>query len=327
MVQPRAPQPVGRAPGAPLFEGPFDQRFRRPHVVPGIAHVYVTPDGDYMTSERRPNRVEAWVSVKRYDVDMRDGYTELTGELPSAENNFYFPSTLSVTWRVHDQIAIVKHGVADADLVIDQRLSTVMREISSQVAPQDWSVAEARLNRRFAAGVVLPEGLTVLRVSVKLRIDGKLANFLTAKTQTAGDIDIDDMKRVAMMRVLAQGNLGLLAEHLAKNQGATGEVLELITQNHRLDEQERKELRQLLLDKGVIQDVDLEGYRQHVLPPLPGYPAAGTQQSWNPLTGNGIPPLGSVPPPVGAPSPAIEGSGVVGWEPVGTDDPSSREKP
>lgn len=320
MIQSRDPLPLGRKPGAPLFEGPFEQRLRRPYVMPGIAHVYVTPDGEYTTNERRPTRIVALASVKRYDVDMRDGHTQLSDKLPSAENIFFFPSTISVTWRVHDQVAIVRHGIADADYVVEQHLSTIMRQITSQVPPRDWAVAEARLNRHFAGGVVLPEGLTIIRVSVKLTIDEKLTNHITNKATAGGVIEVDDMNRAAVMRVLAQGEMGLLADHLAKNRDATGEVLDTLGQNHLRAAQERKELRDLMFENGQIQDIDLEAYRQHVLPPLPGYPAAGAPSQWSPLGTTGAAAFTAVPPPIGTPAPAIEGSGVVAWDPVTSDD-------
>ena len=261
-------------------------------------------------------------SVKRYDVDMRDGHTQLSDKLPSAENTFYFSSTISVTWRVHDQVAIVRHGVADADYVVDQHLSTIMRQITSQVAPRDWAVAEARLNRHFAGGVVLPEGLTIIRVNVKLTIDEKLANHITNKATAAGVIEVDDLNRAAMSRVVAHGEMGLVVDLLAKNRNATGDVLNMMSQNQLRNEQERRELFDVMLEKGIIQDIDLEGYRQHVLPPLPGsgYPAGRAPSAWSPPGTAGGAPLTAVPPPIGTPGLAIEGSGVVAWDPVISDD-------
>ncbi len=290
MLDPHDP-PAPGFPAGQLFTGPHPQPgMSRPHVLPGVAHVYVTADGDYLVNERRLSYGQAFAAKRRYDVDTTDKNSRLSGDnLPSSENNFYFRYEISLAWRVHDPVAVVRRGIRDADTVIEQSLSTPLREITTQIAPRDWSVAESRLNQRFGAGIALDGGITVIRFAAKLKIDPSLAAYLSKQSALIGQQTLDSMNRKVVEEALSRGDYGLLVEHLTKNTEATREAVNLVLHSRQVSEQDRQELRRLLIEKGVAQDVDLERYLDWVLPPASG-PAP-------------IPPaLGA--PPLGPPQPA-----------------------
>jgi hypothetical protein len=351
---PDQPDPLAQGfPPGQLFTGPHPQPgMSRPHVIPGVAHVFVTADGDYIVNERRPSFGQAFAAKRRYDVDATDKNSSLKGgNLPSSQNNFYFPYEISLAWRVHDPVAIVRRGIREADTVIEQCLSTPLREITTKVAPRDWALAEAQLNQRFGTGIVLDGGITVIRFAAKLTIDPGLAAHLSEESTLRGQQALDAMRRKEVEDALSRGDFGLLVEHLTKGSDETREVINLVLQSRQISEKDRQEMRRLLIEQGVAQDVDLERYLDWVLPPSPG-PAqipAGTGTSPLAISGVGVPPVAPsisptatgnatrpgrsappvgppqpvpgnqyapTPPPVPAPPPASDASGIIAWDDV-----------
>ena len=307
--------PVGRDPDPPLFTGPHPQSgFGRPSVVPGTSHVYVTADGDYSASERRPSIGQAFAARRRYDVDISYKTTELSQlELPSAENNFYFPCSISLAWRVHDPVAIVRNGITSPTVVIEQSLARTLRETSAGIRPSDWPEVEGRLNRAFGGPFALPEGITILRFVAKVRIDPHLAEFLHQKAAAQGQVQIDEINRVVVAAALQRGDIGLMEEHLVKHPGATSDVLNLMLSSRNADEAKRQEMFKLLLEHKVIQDVDLERLRENLLI-LQGGVGTGPLLS-PPANGVGRLP----PPPVQQPPaipPPVNVTGLGEWEPI-----------
>lgn len=310
--------PAGRDPDPPLFSGPHSQAgFGRPSVVPGISHVYVTADGDYSASERRPSIGQAFAARRRYDVDVTYQTTELDQlELPSAENNFYFPCSISLAWRVHDPASIVRNGITSPTVVIEQSLVRTLREISAGIRPHDWPEVEGRLNHAFGAQLALPEGITILRFVAKVRIDPHLAEFLHQKAAAHGQQQIDEINRAVVAAALQRGDVGLMVEHLVKHPDATSDVINLMLSSRNTDEAKRQEMFKLLLEHKVIQDVDLERLRENLLT-LQGGVGTGPLSS---LTASGVVQL--PPPPVQQPPtipPPVNTTGLGDWEPIDTE--------
>lgn len=355
---PDQPDPLAQGfPPGQLFTGPHPQPgMSRPHVIPGVAHVFVTADGDYIVNERRPTFGQAFSAKRRYDVDTTDKNSSLNGNnLPTGQNNFYFPYRISLAWCVHDPVAIVRRGIRDADAVIEQCLSTPLREITTKVAPRDWVLAESGLNQRFGSGIALDSGITIIRFAAKLTIDPRLAAHLSDESTLLGQQKLDAMRRKEVEEALSRGDFGLLVEHLTKGSDETREVINLVLQSRQISEKDRQEMRRLLIEQGVAQDVDLERYLDWVLPPNPGpaqippgigtSPLAITGASAPPAAppaypgatgyatrpGRSAPPVGPPPvpaqqfapappppvqPPVQAPPPAPDASGIIAWDDV-----------
>ncbi|WP_157435922.1 hypothetical protein [Actinospica robiniae] len=340
--------PAGYDPNR-LFTGPHPQSgTSRPHVVPGTAHVFVTADGDYTVSDRRISTRQAFSAKRRYDVDLTDRATEWTGsDLPSMENGFYFEYAVSLAWRVHDPATVVRRGidVKGAESAIRQKLLIPMHEIATACRPEQWSYAESQLNSQFAKEMRLDIGISVFRFTAHLHLDPAIAAQLAERARVRGRIEIDAMTREEVERALQRGEFGVLVEHLTKNDDSTREVLKMVLDARRVSEQERQELRTVLLKEGVIQDVDLARYLDYVLPPAVG-PAPGPGvlgPSGLALTGGSaipppvtaspgpggaapLPPAPPAPPPptggnVTAPPPADNSSsrplgGVIAWDDV-----------
>lgn len=308
----------------PLFTGPHAQSgMGRPHVVPGTAHVYVTADGDYLLNERRPTLRQAAAAKRRYDVDVTERQTELDGEdLPTLENNFFFRYRISLSWQVHDPVAIVRRGITSADTAIRRALYTRMREITAQHPPRAWQAAERALNGRFAGGLRLESGITVLEFAAQLSLDPGLAAFLTTEAETKGRLSIDALNRQAVEAALQGGDMGILVEHLTKNSESTRDVLRILIESRRTSEQERRELFRALIEKGVLQDVDLERLLESVMPSGTGPSAVTGGAGPLALTGAGGPPQVHASPfspaavPLAAPAPAqAAGVGAAGSPP------------
>jgi hypothetical protein len=273
-----SPQP-GFAPGQ-LFSGPHPQSgARRPHVLPGVAHVYVTADGEYIVNSRRPSIGQAIAAKNRYDVDMRDKTSALAGDdLPTRENAFYFPYQISLAWHVHDPIEVLQRGISDADTVIRQSLLSEMRDITMQIDPADWRTAERSLNGYFAAPRPLAGGITVIRFSAQLKLDPGMAEHERSVASVQGQLRIDELNRRAVEQALQKGDMGILVEYLTKNTDSTRDVLQLVLENHRTSEKDRQELRRLMLekvDKGTFQDVDVQWLLSPFLPSGAGSAATG----------------------------------------------------
>lgn len=270
----------GFAPGQ-LFTGPHPQpKARRPHVVPGVAHVFVTADGEYVVNARRPTMGEAIAAKSRYDVDLRNKDSDLTGEdLPTRENAFYFPYRISLTWRVHDPIEVLVRGISDAATVIKQSLFPQMRDITMQIDPHDWRTAERSLNNHFAAERQLPNGITVISFAAQLKLDPGLEEHEKTMAATAGQIRVDSLNRKAVEDALRSGDMGIVVEYMTKNTDATRDVLKLFLENRLANERNRQELGRLMLDKvekGAFQDIDVQWLLQPLLPQAAGF-SAGPQ--------------------------------------------------
>ena len=261
--------PAGDNPNR-LFVGPFPQSgAHRPHVVPGTAHVFISADGDYMVSDRRITTRQAFAAKSRYDVDLTDKESAWSGsDLPSMENGFYFEYAVSLAWRVHDPVTVVRRGIdlKGAESMIRQTLLVPMHGISTACRPEQWSHAESQLNTQFARELKLDIGVTVFRFTAHLHLDPAIAAQLAKRAQVRGEIEIDAMTREEVERALQRGDFGVLVEHMTKNNDSTREALKLVLESRRSSEQERQELRTLLLKEGVMQDVDLARYLDYVLP-------------------------------------------------------------
>lgn len=306
----------------PLFTGPHTQLgFGRPDVVPGISHVFVTADGDYSTSERRPSIGQAFSARRRYDVDVTYKTAELSHlDLPSAQNNFYFPCSISLAWRVHDPVSIVRNGIANPTVVIEQSVVRTLREVAAGIDPEDWAVAESRLNHAFADQFALPEGITVLRFVAKLTIDPHLAQHLADRANAQGVLRIEEMNRSVVEAALLRGDIGLMVQHLVKNPGATADVINLVVSSRNADEGKRQEMFKLLLENKVIQDVDLERFRESLLTLQGGIGRSSLSLLGSNAVGKLAPArAGHEPPAIPAQSEnhgAADASGVVEWEAV-----------
>ncbi|MBS2965979.1 hypothetical protein KGA66_23235 [Actinocrinis puniceicyclus] len=266
------------APGQ-LFSGPHAQPgARRPHVVPGVAHVFVTADGEFLVSTRRPTMGEAFAAKRRYDVDLRNKDSDLSGDdLPTRENAVYFEYQISLTWRVHDPVEVLERGISDADTVIKQSLVPQMRDITMQIAPEDWRTAERSLNNHFAAGRQLPNGITVVSFAAQLKLDSDLRTHLTTITAVKNQHLVDNLNRQAVEDALRSGDMGIVVEYLTKNTDATRDVLKLFLESRLANERNRQELGRLMLDKvekGAFQDIDVQWLLQPLLPQGGGFSAA-----------------------------------------------------
>lgn len=308
----------------PLFTGPHANfGLTRPAVRPGVSHVFVTADGDYLTNDRRPTFGQALSARSRFDVDTTQRLNDLADlMLPSAENNFYFPTAISLTWRVHDPVTVVRNGISSPTVVIEQSVVRTLREITAQIQPQQWQLAERQLHQAFGGQFALPEGITVLRFVAKVSIDPQLAQFLSHKAATQGRLQLEEMDRTAIEASLQRGEHALVVEHLVKNPGATGDVINVLLSGRNFEEQKRQEMFRLLVENKVIQDVDLERFRENLLAAQSGV-SGTTALSFRGADNVLMPATQQLQPPVIPPEqydrPATGGDGVIDWEPIETD--------
>jgi len=121
----------------------------------------------------------------RYEVDTAHHWTSLSLGLPAREEAFSFKVWVSLTWRVHDPVAIARTGIRDVKPIIWGFLDQQLRGISRQYSIEQAGLAEENmadfLERKLGD---IDYGLRLALVSVNVRLDEAAEKYLATRVES-----------------------------------------------------------------------------------------------------------------------------------------------
>lgn len=237
----------------------------RPRVSPGAAVVYATADG-LVIEEGKPLTWKDRASARqRFEVDVSDHQSTFAYQLPCHGDIFYFESIVDVSWRVTRPWEVVRRRIVDGSLLLSSRLLDELPRLTRRFDPEDVALAEEAINDRFGNRTVhLYEGLSLHRCFARLRIDPKkLEQAVALAEQMHANVLSDN--RMKAIRAAVDGDPSFVMLHLAQNPDDTATVVNLIAENRKVDLDTRRALVQRMVEEGLLQDVDLEEFRQRLL--------------------------------------------------------------
>jgi hypothetical protein len=251
-------------------------QLKRPVPTSGVAIVGKTPDG-------RCEIINQFGLIAKYrlrfEVDVADHHDVVKCRLPSRGDAFSFDSTLVLDWRVTDAAVVVERRIGDGLELCYARLLERLRQISRDFDIEACALAEVEINRVLGtAPITLPEGITVHRFSARLGMDeatikatremraahhgSSLAAVKSSGTQGVQDIEQEGTlrrqhQRMEAIQAAMRENYDLVAIHLSQHPDDTGSLINMIRSDYQANEERRDKLIVELLQRGLIQDIDV----------------------------------------------------------------------
>jgi hypothetical protein len=182
-----------------------------------------------------------------------------------------------------------------------------MWTISRQYQVEQCADANAEINRQLGGSpLALPEGITVHRFSVRLTLDEQTRNYLQQQ-RNHGYESAHTMRQLQLTERALAGENGLLVMHLTNHREDTASIIQLLANDRTTNENRRIELIRELIDKGFIQDADLDAFTRSLVQQSTaafaapsGAPQFGALTS-SPHTGGVVPGAVAQPTPIAAP--------------------------
>jgi uncharacterized protein YegL len=356
---------------------------------PSVAVVYATPAGDVeLHDDGRPLTWSGHLTTRyrtRYEVDISRHQRTLRLESsppPARGDAHFFDTLITVEFAVTDPVRIVRANVRDGMPPVANYINDTCRSISRRFDIEDSAGAEAAIQDFFARPRELSAGITIFACTARLLPDLAARRFIEERrdavragerrliedenrlheqwmrNQVAAEEQAGELRREeARRRAMSERPLGieeLMRMELARNPGATGDMLEKALQAVRERQEHelllRREEHELLQRQAARENERLAllagndllraGHVQDLLPgaPTPPRVTATASDLWDEplpgLTGGPVarpaspppPPAYSPPPPGPAAGPPEPMAGRV-LDPVPSSDPSSVQVP
>jgi hypothetical protein len=249
----------------------------------GATEIYVVSyhDGRLQAFTRRPGFAERAGSRYCYIIDTSEQRTAWTFTAPSRQDAYRFTINADITWQANDAESLVRSGTQDPVQVIRTSVEDEIWYIAEGFQPHDALGAGQACRKAAAAMGNRPAGLVVTRAAVRVTTDRSLTdgNRQVGVAQHQGVLSKIAMEqetaRVYHLKSLLQGDDAVLLLHLANNREDTGQVLQLLIEGRHRGEVTRLELFDRMVEKGFIQDSDVQGLRDSLLGAM--WPGAGQQ--------------------------------------------------
>ncbi|MEO3859348.1 hypothetical protein [Acrocarpospora sp. B8E8] len=259
---------------------------RGPLPRPGIAMVYATRTGDAVAITGRPSWFDAHQYHLWYEVDISRHLDSIQADLSSAVDSMQFRLHADLSWEVSDPITIVRRATTDGLVPLRAWLIDQAWRVTRGYDIERCGDAEIQLRGRFEqTPIVLDEGITVHRVNVRLQADDATAQFdaervaliragKTEKIAFGNQIEQQEhaaqleRDQVKALRQLAQGEDDLIFLFLARHPDQVGAILEQVAKRQEISVGAQMSLFNKLVDKGFIQEADIENARQSLLRPI-----------------------------------------------------------
>ncbi|GAA3447189.1 hypothetical protein [Planomonospora venezuelensis] len=331
----RPPDPAFASTGLIGQSGPVTFGARGPLPRPGVAVVYATRTGDAVVLPRRPSGLE----VRRYqtwhEVDITRHQDMVQADVRSKVDSMQFRLQAEVTWGVSDPAAIVRYGTTDGVGPVRSQLIDRAWRITRRFDIEQCDAAEEQLQGQFESGtMILEEGITIFRAIIKLHSDAPTAQFqadqrhlrrtgITDQTvhenrtrQERWNAGLE-RDRIAALKQVATGEDDLLFLFLARHPDQVGSIIEQVGKRREINLSAQTALFDKMVDKGFIQEADIESMRQLLIRPMEQIADSDSSR----VLGGAAPPRalepGTAPAPGAAEPPpstrAPSADGVVGW--------------
>jgi hypothetical protein len=228
---------------------------RRPVTPAGYAFVFLLADNRLV----RADQLGPFGRYRRrYDVNISDQFHSEPVTLPAHDDAFAFQGRMDIGWRVANPVALVQRGIGVGIDLVRSTMLMRMQQITRKHDVEDCAKADEEINRTLGtAPVVLPEGIEVHRFAVLLELDHKTRDYKQQLRNHGYEADLGSRRMEATRRAL-EGDNALLVLHLTEHKGDTSSVIDILAKDRNTSAQQRIDMFKDLLDKGVIQDIDLD---------------------------------------------------------------------
>jgi uncharacterized protein YegL len=263
-----------------------------------VAVVYADINGNLVHPDKLPRMRDSIRSPFRirYEVDVGDHqrrFSAQTTPLPAKGDVYAFENEVTVGFRVTDPVAVVRRNVVDALPVVYPRLIDMMRQVTREFDIHDSASAERRVNALFAEPVVLDEGITVFLCRAQLSPDRSARQYVMEVDEASRSVELNrqlhvgakdaaqhELELVGMRHradldrraneLAALGNDSLdyrrvLQLHLVQHPEDTERVLNLLVSYEQTQDDKRLELFQFMIEKNLVNPVDVDVFRRELL--------------------------------------------------------------
>jgi hypothetical protein len=149
--------------------------------------VYLSADQENTALTGRPPGIRELLrrSYWRYDVDTALHWTALTLGLPAEEEAFAFKVWVSLTWKVHDPVAVVQAGITDLRPTVWGFLDQQLRGISRRFGIEQAGLAEEEMTDFLERKIGdIDYGIRLGLVSVNVRLDEAAERYLVTRVES-----------------------------------------------------------------------------------------------------------------------------------------------
>ncbi|MEU7580176.1 hypothetical protein AB0B50_21570 [Streptomyces sp. NPDC041068] len=304
--------------------------------------VFSYDDGTVAELARRPSAFGARKYRYRYEVDTSDHLVCWSDSLPSGTGGFSFQAKFDARWRVSGAAEVVRRDirtVADGDDVVRISLRDMLWPHATRYGIEQLGAFADLVRTDFSGRAhTLPEGLTVVALTVRIHLDQHASDHLRAVKQQQFDKELAEAKHGTDMTVhrldaqlqrereqailaAAQGDGGLLLRLIAQDESKLHDIMFEMGQRHDIAVEQKSRMLKDLIDARLIQPAEAQAMWQEMQQPVPLF--GGDSPTLAAPAGRPAPQLIAgvvLPSPDGAPpKPRFQNA-----EPARPDEPGSR---
>lgn len=236
-----------------------------PKAHPSSVYVLSYKDGSVRSFPGAPSVTERRGSRFCYVVDTSEH--GVTGEciVASAVDAYSFTVEMNATWRVTDPAAAVQDNLADGGATVIGWLTDQLWQVGRQFPPRLAAEAETEARRLLQGAHSLTQGITVTAAAARFRGDSTLDVGTKALDEDSLQGALELQRVTRLKDRLANGDNALLLEHLLQHPEDTPTLINMIAASNQQDQAVRLGLLKDLMDRGMITDADLDGFRAALL--------------------------------------------------------------
>ncbi|MEO5876505.1 MAG: hypothetical protein ABIS86_18000 [Streptosporangiaceae bacterium] len=239
-------------------------------VQPGRALLFTTSSGEAVRLAKPPKVIGKLKYQWRFEVDLSRHYGTLSEEVPSGSEGASFQVTLDVGWRVTDPVPIVEGRIDDGMEVVRTRLRKKIREIGREFAINQTQAFEQKLNLKLDnREATIPEGITVFQCSAQVDPDEKYSTQIGKRVEKRFDRENESLD-LDHLRLNARNEDDLILLAMARDPASVPKVLDDLRRNREMTDGKRVDLFNKMVDRDLIQEADIEPYRNALMSPIAG---------------------------------------------------------
>ncbi|MFD3308180.1 hypothetical protein [Streptomyces sp. NPDC058694] len=270
-----------------LITGPFRVTMADRGVPARPDEILVFSQSDRSAAEltRPPKLFGSLKYYYRYGVDTGDHVTEWAEALPSGTGGFPFQTELEARWRVTGATEVVRRDirtVRDGDSTVH----IAMRDLLWPWAAQ-YGIERLDAFATFIRTTVcsrpheLPEGLTVVALTVRIHLDDHASGHLRNLKQQQFDTELAEAKHSTDMTVhqlgeqllrerekallaAAQGDGGLLIRLIAQDESRLHEIMQEMAQRHDMAMDKKSQMLKDLIEARLVQPAEAQAVWQEM---------------------------------------------------------------
>jgi hypothetical protein len=247
------------------------------------ASVFLTTRGTYLVERPEQPLTHGELAFSglrtRYEVDVAEHQLAFTCELPCKQDRHNFLAEVSVVWKVHDPIEVVKRDLHDVRAELQPLLERRMRLASREFEVTRQEAAENWVNATLRDAPRLDNGLTVCRAHVALSLtdDAQQVRGVEREIElhprqaeldtmrTKHELTVRKRRMAFYQGVIESGNATMLALQLADNPNDSHLVAQIMRDATREDMERNLRVFEAMLEANRLEPFELDDTRKLIL--------------------------------------------------------------